>query len=216
MARRPGNACDDRRREAGTSICYLTDSCVANSRRRIGGCGPAISGCRTDGPLRDDGVFQTGGRREERKRARRRHRLTGLLRAGLPVGPRGFEPRTCGLRVWSERAGQSAVYLLSCAFASQCYPWFPVASCSFTGIRRGTTPCLALSFRSRSRPGENRIRLVPEGDMDRAEGDEYSLREIEFCAVESGDYADAVGRLSQMTESDVGDELITWCAPPLG
>jgi hypothetical protein len=52
--------------------------------------------------------------------------------------------------------------------------------------------------------------------MDRAEGDEYSLREIEFCAVESGDYADAVGRLSQMTESDVGDELITWCAPPLG
>jgi hypothetical protein len=99
MARRPGNACGDRRREAGTSICYLTDSCVANSKRRIGGCGPAISGCRTDGPLRDDGVFQTGGRREERKRARRRHRLTGLLRAGLPVGPRGFEPRTCGLRV---------------------------------------------------------------------------------------------------------------------
>jgi hypothetical protein len=45
--------------------------------------------------------------------------------------------------------------------------------------------------------------------MDRAEGDEYSLREIEFCAVESGDHADAIGRLSQMTESDVGDELIT-------
>jgi hypothetical protein len=137
MARRPGNACDDRRREAGTSICYLTDSCVANSRRRIGGCGPAISGCRTDGPLRDDGVFQTGGRREERKRARRRHRLTGLLRAGLPVGPRGFEPRTCGLRVWCEAPGQRAARPMSWAFASHSYPSFLVVFPFLHGDKTG-------------------------------------------------------------------------------
>jgi aminotransferase len=50
----------------------------------------AIPGCRTDGPMRDDVMFQTGGRREERERARPRHRLTSLLPAGLPVGPVKF------------------------------------------------------------------------------------------------------------------------------
>jgi hypothetical protein len=42
-----------------------------------------------------------------------------------------------------------------------------------------------------------RIRLssVPESEMDVSEGDDYTLREIAFCAVESGDYADAIGSL---------------------
>jgi hypothetical protein len=43
----------------------------------------------------------------------------------------------------------------------------------------------------------SRLANVPEGDMDRAEGDEYTLREIAFCAVESGDYADAIGPLGR-------------------
>jgi len=37
---------------------------------------------------------------------------------GSMVGPRGFEPRTCGLRVWCEGAGQNVVRPLSSAFAS--------------------------------------------------------------------------------------------------
>jgi hypothetical protein len=42
-----------------------------------------------------------------------------------------------------------------------------------------------------------RLRDVPGNDMDVAEGDEYTLREIAFCAVESGAYADAIGRLGE-------------------
>jgi|SRR6266545_3693157 hypothetical protein len=42
-----------------------------------------------------------------------------------------------------------------------------------------------------------RIRLatVPPGDMDADAGEEYTLREVAFCAVESSAYADAVGRI---------------------
>jgi hypothetical protein len=40
-----------------------------------------------------------------------------------------------------------------------------------------------------------RLRSIPGNQMDAPEGDEYTLREIAFCAVESGDYADAVGQL---------------------
>jgi hypothetical protein len=40
-----------------------------------------------------------------------------------------------------------------------------------------------------------RLRNVPWSDMDVAEGDEYTVREITFCAVESGAYADAIGGL---------------------
>ena len=35
------------------------------------------------------------------------------------VGPRGREPRTCGLRVWWRSAGQSTALRLSCSFASR-------------------------------------------------------------------------------------------------
>jgi hypothetical protein len=48
-------------------------------------------------------------------------------------GPRGLEPRTCGLRVWWRSAGQSTALRLSCSLASQCYPSFSIASRSFTG-----------------------------------------------------------------------------------
>lgn len=40
-----------------------------------------------------------------------------------------------------------------------------------------------------------RLRSVRESKMDASEGDDYTLREIAFCAVESGDYADAIGSL---------------------
>jgi hypothetical protein len=40
-----------------------------------------------------------------------------------------------------------------------------------------------------------RLRDVPGGDLDVPHGDEYTLREIAFCAIESGAYADAIGRL---------------------
>ncbi len=53
------------------------------------------------------------------------------------VGPAGLEPGTCGLRVWCEDAGQSAVRPLSWAFASQWCPSFLVVARSFTGTRRG-------------------------------------------------------------------------------
>jgi len=56
---------------------------------------------------------------------------------GFRVGPRGFEPRTCGLRVWSEVAGQGVVRALSCASASQGNASFPIVSRSFTGMTRG-------------------------------------------------------------------------------
>jgi hypothetical protein len=36
----------------------------------------------------------------------------------LFVGPRGFEPRTCGLRVWCEEAGHRAARRLGWGFAS--------------------------------------------------------------------------------------------------
>jgi len=36
---------------------------------------------------------------------------------------------------------------------------------------------------------------VSDDELDASAGDEYTLREIAFCAVESADYADAVGRL---------------------
>jgi hypothetical protein len=64
---------------------------------------------------------------------------TGTEKAALPaallVGPRGLEPRTCGLRIWCEGAGQNVVSPPSRAYASQGYPSFPVVS--FTGMRRG-------------------------------------------------------------------------------
>jgi hypothetical protein len=42
-----------------------------------------------------------------------------------------------------------------------------------------------------------RVRLlsVPSGEMDTSEQDAYTPREIAFCAIESGTYADAVGSL---------------------
>jgi hypothetical protein len=42
-----------------------------------------------------------------------------------------------------------------------------------------------------------RLAEVPADAMDRAEADGYSPREMAFCAVESGYYADAVGDLSR-------------------
>jgi hypothetical protein len=69
------------------------------------------------------------------------------------VGPRGFEPRTCGLRVWCELAGQRAVWPQSCAFASQWYPSFPIISRSFTGIRRDSTLTRVVISVSRSAIG---------------------------------------------------------------
>ena len=71
-----------------------------------------------------------------------RRNRTGSVR----VGPRGLEPRTCGLRVWSEGAGQRAVLALSRAFVSQCYPLFPIVSRSFTGMRRGCDACRRCHF----------------------------------------------------------------------
>jgi hypothetical protein len=41
-----------------------------------------------------------------------------------------------------------------------------------------------------------RLRAVIDDDWDAPAGDEYTLREIAFCAVESGDYADVLGRLA--------------------
>ena len=41
-----------------------------------------------------------------------------------------------------------------------------------------------------------RLAAVPAGEMDRAEGDAYSPREMAFCAAGSDYYADAVGDLS--------------------
>jgi hypothetical protein len=40
-----------------------------------------------------------------------------------------------------------------------------------------------------------RLRGVSESEMDAPQGDAYTLREIAFCAIESGDYADAIGSL---------------------
>jgi hypothetical protein len=40
-----------------------------------------------------------------------------------------------------------------------------------------------------------RLRSVPRNELDAPKGDDYTLREIAFCAVESGDYADAIGPL---------------------
>jgi hypothetical protein len=42
-----------------------------------------------------------------------------------------------------------------------------------------------------------RVRLssVPEDEMDASEGDDYTPREMAFCAIESRDYADAIGSL---------------------
>jgi hypothetical protein len=44
-----------------------------------------------------------------------------------------------------------------------------------------------------------RIRLegLAEDDLDRSSGDEYTPREMAFCAVESGWYADAIGLLGK-------------------
>jgi hypothetical protein len=40
-----------------------------------------------------------------------------------------------------------------------------------------------------------RLSSVNEADMDAPAGDEYTIREIAFCAVESQSYADVIGRL---------------------
>jgi hypothetical protein len=52
-------------------------------------------------------------------------------------GPRGLEPRTCGLRVRCEGAGQELRSRLSCGFTSLWFSSFRVVSPSFTGMRRG-------------------------------------------------------------------------------
>jgi hypothetical protein len=41
-----------------------------------------------------------------------------------------------------------------------------------------------------------RLASVPEGALDRAEGDAYTPREMAFCAAESTYYAEAIGALS--------------------
>jgi hypothetical protein len=78
-------------------------------------------------------ILWPGGRPEHRRRRVFAGRSVGLR----SVGPRGFEPRTCGLRVWCERAGQSVAGPLSSPFPSQSCPSFPIVSRSFTGMRRG-------------------------------------------------------------------------------
>jgi hypothetical protein len=40
-----------------------------------------------------------------------------------------------------------------------------------------------------------RLLSVPDTEMDAAHGADYTIREIAFCAVESRDYADAIGAL---------------------
>jgi hypothetical protein len=42
------------------------------------------------------------------------------------VGPRGFEPRTCGLRVRSKGAGRGLAWPVSSVFVSVDFPTFPV------------------------------------------------------------------------------------------
>jgi hypothetical protein len=42
---------------------------------------------------------------------------------------------------------------------------------------------------------QSRLRDVPSGAMDAAEGDDYTPREMAYCAIGSAYYADAVGRL---------------------
>src|SRR6266487_4659232 len=61
--------------------------------------------CRARLPRREDGEPSGGCSLELAKWAH--------LPAILVVGPRGFEPRTCGLRVWCDGAGQSVVGTLS-------------------------------------------------------------------------------------------------------
>ncbi len=39
-----------------------------------------------------------------------------------------------------------------------------------------------------------RLATIPDEDLDRAEGDSYTPREMAFCAVGSKFYANAVGR----------------------
>lgn len=58
--------------------------------------------------------------------------------------------RTPNLRIKSpvRTCSQRAVRLLSRAFRSLCIPSFPFVPRSFTGMTRGTSPRLALSFRS--------------------------------------------------------------------
>lgn len=46
---------------------------------------------------------------------------------------------------------------------------------------------------------------VPRTELDRAEGDAYTPREMAYCAVESAYYADAVGDLSTRSRRMAGD-----------
>jgi hypothetical protein len=48
-----------------------------------------------------------------------------------------------------------------------------------------------------------RLATIPEGDLDRAEGDAYTPREMAFCAVGSTYYARAVGRWPRSRTNDV-------------
>jgi hypothetical protein len=62
------------------------------------------------------------------------------------VGPRGFEPRTCGLRVWCKRPGQSAARPL---YLRVCVSVIPIVSHRFPLLHGDETemPCLwTLSF----------------------------------------------------------------------
>jgi hypothetical protein len=106
-----------------------------SSRRRSSG--PHTWCTRGSGPSeRDPRTLSVSGRSVSRLRPGA-DRRDPYLRFWI-VGPRGLEPRTCGLRVWCERAGQRAVGPLSSRFASLQSPSFPNVSRSFTGMRRGT------------------------------------------------------------------------------
>jgi hypothetical protein len=109
-----------------------------------GANGLVISGHKPKRRVRDEGMSETGHGRDERSRAKPPGRQVGHLPAAWVVGPRGLEPRTCGLRVWSEGAGQSAACHLSWVFASLEYPSFPIVSRSFTGMRRDRTAAVAV------------------------------------------------------------------------
>jgi hypothetical protein len=57
-----------------------------------------------------------------------------------------------------------------------------------------------------------RLAAIPPEELDRAEGDAYTPREMAFCAVGSSYYADAVGRLRRVSSGSeqaplVSDEL---------
>ena len=151
---------------------------------------------------RDTILSETGLRRGPS-----RHRLStrteiALLPAVSVVGPRGFEPRTCGLRVRSKGAGQGLAWLVSSAFVSLDFPTFPVVSRSFTRMIRGRRSTLRCHFEctlARHLPARQCSRSTPglSGELrvsgPRSPADSDSREAVSFGAAAAGTN---VGRIS--------------------